>query len=225
MDCRALAFRQLPHQPKIFLDYLDHFSRTKSFYAHEPTMKSLLREAKSIEYLRERAQKIAQVLGQQNTAFGSDAATQKNIERLAKGAVAVVSGQQVGLFGGPSYSVYKALMAVQVARELTREGVDAVPSSGWPAKTTTWTKFATPLGFTMAAQRGSSCPRPPSLGSRWDASRSGLLAWRSCVKLASCSNGREARCSRIFCATATVRTKPTVPRLPNYSPESSLDAA
>ena len=127
MDCRALAFRQLPHQPKIFLDYLDHFSRTKSFYAHEPTMKSLLREAKSIEYLRERAQKIAQVLGQQNTAFGSDAATQKNIERLAKGAVAVVSGQQVGLFGGPSYSVYKALMAVQVARELTREGVDAVP--------------------------------------------------------------------------------------------------
>src|SRR5271156_2603203 len=127
MDCRALAFRQLPHQPKIFLDYLDHFARVKPFYAHEPTMKSVLREAKALKFPRERASTVAAILRKQNSAFGSDAKTQENLDRLANGAVAVVSGQQVGLFGGPSYSIYKALMAVQIAGELTRDGIDAVP--------------------------------------------------------------------------------------------------
>ena len=127
MDCRALSFRQLPHQPKIFLDYLDHFARVKSFYVHEPTSKAVLAEAKALKFPRERAAAVAEVLTKQNARFGSDAKTQTNIDRLAKGAVAVVSGQQVGLFGGPSYSIYKALMAIQVAEELTRQGVEAVP--------------------------------------------------------------------------------------------------
>src|SRR5271155_4558097 len=127
MDCRALAFRQLPHQPKLFLDYLDHFARVKPFYVHEPTAKSVFREAKALSFPRERASAVAAILRKQNAVFGSDSKTQENLERLANGAVAVVSGQQVGLFGGPSYSIYKALMAIQIAQELRREGVDAVP--------------------------------------------------------------------------------------------------
>ncbi len=51
----------------------------------------------------------------------------ENLDRLEKGAVAIVSGQQVGLFSGPAYSFYKALAAVQLAAELKRSGVEAVP--------------------------------------------------------------------------------------------------
>src|SRR5271168_340048 len=127
MDCRALAFSQLPHQPKLFLDYLDHFARVKPFYAHEPTAKSVLREAKTLNFPRGRAGAVVVILRKQNAAFGSDSKTLENLDRLANGAVAVVSGQQVGLFGGPAYSIYKALMAVQIAAELTRDGIDAVP--------------------------------------------------------------------------------------------------
>ncbi|MGB2898279.1 MAG: bacillithiol biosynthesis cysteine-adding enzyme BshC [Candidatus Acidiferrum sp.] len=127
MDCRALAFRQLPHQPKLFLEYLDHFERVKGFYVHPPKMQAVTRTARKLEYPRERRGEVAELLRKQNIALGAGAETQSNLARLEKGAVAIVTGQQVGLFSGPAYAIYKALTAVQVAEELTRGGIPAVP--------------------------------------------------------------------------------------------------
>jgi bacillithiol biosynthesis cysteine-adding enzyme BshC len=127
MDCRALAFRQLPHQPKIFLDYLDQFERVSKFYIHPPAVKLLPRLAKKIAYPAERRKQVASILRNQNIQFGASSAALENLDRFEKGAVAVVSGQQVGLFSGPAYAIYKALSAVQTAEELTRAGVAAVP--------------------------------------------------------------------------------------------------
>ncbi len=127
MECRALPFRQLPHQSKLFLQFLDKFPSVKQFYGHPPTIEAAKKSARSLDYPRERRAEVAAILGEQNAALGAGDATRENLERFAKGAVAVVSGQQVGLFGGPAYAIYKAVSAIQIAQELTKAGVDAVP--------------------------------------------------------------------------------------------------
>jgi bacillithiol synthase len=127
MDCRALAFRQLPRQPKLFLDYLDQYEHVKDFYAHPATFQSLMRMARKLDYPEDRRAEVTRILREQNASFGAGSETATNLERLEKGAVAVVSGQQVGLFSGPAYSVYKALTAIEIAEELTSGGIPAVP--------------------------------------------------------------------------------------------------
>ena len=127
MDCRPLPFRQLPHQPKLFLEYLDHFEKVKSFYVQPPAMAAVRRTARKLDYPGDRRAEVSSILREQNTALGAGEETRSNLERLEKGAVAVVSGQQVGLFSGPAYSIYKALTAIQIAEELTRGGIPAVP--------------------------------------------------------------------------------------------------
>lgn len=127
MDCRALTFSQLPHQPALFLAYLERSEKVRQFYEHPPTMQAVAKTSRKLDYPKERRAEVSEILGRQNSALGASAETNSNLERLASGAVAVVSGQQVGLFGGPAYAFYKALTAIQIAEELTREGIDAVP--------------------------------------------------------------------------------------------------
>jgi len=64
----------------------------------------------------------------QNARFGPSRARAANLESLAAGAAVVVTGQQVGLFLGPLYTVYKAATAVRWARALTEQtGRQVVP--------------------------------------------------------------------------------------------------
>jgi bacillithiol synthase len=127
MDSHALLPRQLPHQSKLTRDFVENFSKVESFFAHEPTLKAAAHLAKKLEYPAERRAQIAGILRAQNQLYNASPETQKNLDRLASGAIAVVSGQQVGLFGGPAYAFYKGLSAIQAARELTGKGIPAVP--------------------------------------------------------------------------------------------------
>ena len=67
------------------------------------------------------------ILERQNRAWGASGKTLENIGRLRAGAAAVVTGQQVGLFGGPLFSILKALTAIKLADQATRAGNDCVP--------------------------------------------------------------------------------------------------
>src|ERR1700752_1668744 len=127
MNWRALSPHQLPHTSKLFRDYVENLSKLASFYDHPPVLKSALSYARKLEFPRERRMEVAGILRSQNLLYGSGAAAEENLQRLEQGAVAVVSGQQVGLFGGPAYAFYKALTAIESARELSLSGIEAVP--------------------------------------------------------------------------------------------------
>src|SRR5258707_4990545 len=127
MHCRALPIEALPHQPQLLLDYLNSYDRVSAFYQHKPQLESVLKAARDLQFPADRRSAVTAILRQQNELLGSGAATRTNLDRLEKGAVAVVSGQQVGLFGGPCYAVYKAIAAVRIAKDLTEQGINAVP--------------------------------------------------------------------------------------------------
>jgi bacillithiol synthase len=127
MGCVSIPFRRLPHQPRLFVRFVDDFSGVSGFYTHRPDFDSVKQAAQHLEFPAERRKEIAAILRRQNVSLGSGKATQKNLDRLEQGAVVVVSGQQVGLFSGPAYAFYKALTAVQIAQELTEAGIPAVP--------------------------------------------------------------------------------------------------
>src|SRR5260370_30610218 len=78
MDCRVLAFRQLPHQPKLFLEYMEHFEKVKTFYFHPPAMPEVTRAARKLDHPADRKAGVNSILRQQNLAFGAGSATRAN---------------------------------------------------------------------------------------------------------------------------------------------------
>ena len=127
MECSWISPAELPGTTRLYSTFLSDFSRVSNFYGHPPNANGIDEAAREIRLEDSVRRAVVDVLRNQNRAFGGDDATTRNLDRLRDGAVAVVTGQQVGLFGGPAYSIYKALTAVHVARELTERGVNAVP--------------------------------------------------------------------------------------------------
>src|SRR2546430_6745610 len=71
---------------------------------------------------------LADLLDEQAVEFGASDAAKANIAKLRAGARAVVTGQQVVLFGGPLLTLLKAATAVARAKEATKAtGVEHVP--------------------------------------------------------------------------------------------------
>jgi bacillithiol biosynthesis cysteine-adding enzyme BshC len=112
MESACLRHTDIPSTSRLFADFLYHHDRVRPFYEVDGSPP---------EFPPERRAAIVSALREQN-------GDSESLRRLAEpGTVAYLTGQQVGLFSGPAYTIYKALTAVRLAEESTKNGVPAVP--------------------------------------------------------------------------------------------------
>src|SRR5260370_39380434 len=109
MDCRVLSSRQLPHQPKLFLDYLERFERVKAFYAYPPTIQAVSREARKLSYPSDRRAEVTALLRAQNVAFGAGVEASSNHQRRRGVCVAAGRAHTGELVLRHARACYKAL--------------------------------------------------------------------------------------------------------------------
>ncbi|HEY6348126.1 MAG TPA: bacillithiol biosynthesis cysteine-adding enzyme BshC [Candidatus Angelobacter sp.] len=118
MKADCLPFSSIPGIPPLFLDFLRSFDKVREFYARPPAFGEWWKdELQHVRYPQGRRQQVAEVLERQNRRFGCGARTLENIQRLKNGASAVLTGQQVALFGGPMFVVLKGLTAALLAEK------------------------------------------------------------------------------------------------------------
>jgi bacillithiol biosynthesis cysteine-adding enzyme BshC len=114
----CLPFSSIPHTSRLFDDFLHHFDKVRRFYVQPPLEGNWWQgECQRIDYPDARRKTVTAVLERQNREFAAGDKTMQNIQRLRDGAPAVVTGQQVGLFGGPLFCLLKAITVALMAEK------------------------------------------------------------------------------------------------------------
>ena len=104
------------------------FDKVRDFFPAPPFDPATVTDsAKTLDYPDHRRVAVAEILERQNKNWGADEKTLANIERLRSGAHAIVTGHQASLFGGPLFSLLKAISIAKIAAETTARGIPTVP--------------------------------------------------------------------------------------------------
>ncbi len=127
---RRCSFDQLGAVPDLFADYCTRFEAVADAYTGNWTDAADRQAAADAAADRPADRTVlAEVLHSQNASWGAGEATRRNIETLRDpDSVAVVTGQQVGLFTGPLYTIYKTITTLKLADDLAElTGQPVVP--------------------------------------------------------------------------------------------------
>ena len=129
MSAECYPIAMLPNTTQLYRDYLAMgdsaaSSPVRAWYGAEPLGRAWMGASAA----GADAGALAGALERQSLSFGASPATLANIAKLRNGARAVVTGQQVGLLGGPLLTLLKAATAIARAKQATAAtGVEHVP--------------------------------------------------------------------------------------------------
>ena len=117
-----INFSDIPGHQNLFLDYLYEYENVAEFYANDFRNKeNYLKIFKNVSENRQNlAPDVSSLLTRQYSQLNPSSLTQKNIKMLSdKKTLAIVTGQQLGIIGGPLYTLYKIMTAIKLSRLLS----------------------------------------------------------------------------------------------------------
>ncbi|HUP38994.1 MAG TPA: bacillithiol biosynthesis cysteine-adding enzyme BshC [Vicinamibacterales bacterium] len=160
--------RRFPWIKKLAADYAFQFSTLAPFFSGDPAVASSWATAiaRAQQHPRQRAE-LSALLTKQLERRNAPAAARDAAARLADPhTIAIVTGQQAGLFGGPLFTLYKALTAAKLAAQISNDhGVPAVAVFWVEAEDHDWDEVASVSVLNSELQRHTiTLPPPPGAG-------------------------------------------------------------
>ena len=117
-----IPYKRIPNQPQILLDALDSFAKVSGFFNgnfRDPdSYRNVWSDIQSFPFKR---QQVSDILVKELDRLDAPAASLDNARLLADSkTAALLTGQQIGLLGGPIYTAVKAIAAIQWAERLSK---------------------------------------------------------------------------------------------------------
>lgn len=162
----------LPGMPRLFVDFQEHFERVRPFYSDCSSGVELI--SGCVEQVLQqsyRREDLAAALERQNKRWEAPPEVGDSIRRLRDPrSVAVVTGQQIGIGGGPALALYKTVTALQATARLLGEGIPAVAvfwmaSEDHDFEEIRQIDFPDPTGQPVAIRYGGEAEQSGSVGS------------------------------------------------------------
>src|SRR5690606_3491714 len=116
-----INFSDIPGNQNLFLDYLYEFDNVKNFFKYNFRNKEeYLKIFKNISDSKNHSAEITSIIEKQYSTYKPSPKTQKNISLFGnKKTLAIVTGQQLGIAGGPLYTIYKIITAIKLSTYLS----------------------------------------------------------------------------------------------------------
>jgi bacillithiol biosynthesis cysteine-adding enzyme BshC len=159
--------RRFPWIRRLAADYAYDFRSVAPFFSGDPADRNAWAEAiaRTQAHDRGRDQVAAVIAGQQQRRNAPARAREAAALLADRKTVAIVTGQQAGLFGGPLFTLFKALTAIKLAEQVSRDHqVPAVAIFWIDAEDHDWEEVRSCTVFDEAlAPRSVSLPARPGV--------------------------------------------------------------
>ncbi len=122
-----INFGDIPGNHNLFLDYVYEFEHVKDFYKTNFRDKDSFNSKfkKISESTKETRGRLFEILTNQYSELNASAVTKKNLDSLKdQKTLAIVTGQQLGILGGPLYTLYKTITAIKLSNYLNEHYSD-----------------------------------------------------------------------------------------------------
>lgn len=112
-----IDFSEIPKSNNLFLDFINEFELVKNYYKINFRDESLYKShfEKIVGRDNPNKEKLFEIINSQYSNFHPSEKTSSNINALKKpNTIAVFTGQQLGIYGGPLYTIYKIFTVIKL---------------------------------------------------------------------------------------------------------------